>query len=144
MGLRPEIQQNSGLNLYIPSLKHKIVIETPLYALGTELDQIIKNEITDIGILPLRHYGDTARGFNILFTYGDSEKGTQEWFDTASGPKDNGYLEITDLRIVESPTPGASLYEVTFEFECDLYYYYEPGMYYATLRDCVMKLMFYV
>jgi hypothetical protein len=103
---------------------------------------MVRKHITEVGDLPLE--SDVVSGFdgfNIVFRYNNFDENRSDIFETKGGNQDGSFLRIEELEIVDLPS-GNTQYEVTFEFECNLYYYGKPDQFYKRLENGIMKLRF--
>jgi len=144
MGFRPESLPSNTAVSHFPHLKHSVRIETPSSSAQVSMSQIIKDNIVEIGDLPLTSDAiDYFEGFNVVFTFSDLEAGRQRIFESSGGNQEGSYLRITQLEIDNSQF-GVTMYTVTFEFTCSLYYNGNQERFYARIENAVMHLHFSV
>lgn len=142
LGFRPKAVFEGSPIGEIPHLKHWLVIESPTNTVGTLVSKIISENIKNIEELPLQSDKISSDdGFNINFRFNNLEKNRSDIFEARGGNQEGSFLRITELDIQESPT-DIKQYTVTFEFECNLYYYGEPNQFYKRLRNGIMKIQF--
>lgn len=125
-----------------PHLKHWLFIESPSNSSETQKADMVRKHITKMGDLPLESDIVSAfDGFNINFSFNNLDKGRTEIFVSSGGNQDDSFLRISELDIQEYPS-GITQYNVTFEFECNLYYYGKPNQFYKRLNNGIMKIQF--
>ena len=126
-----------------PHLKHYLLIETPSDTVQRSFTELIEKNITQIGDLVIQSdVVDFLDGFNISFNFNDYDNLASQKFETLGGNQDGSFLKITNLEIKNFPLAGIKQYNVTFEFECNLYYYNNPNKFYNKIENGVMKLKF--
>ncbi len=129
---------NQGI---IPHLKHYVLLETPASKTDISLAEIIKNNLTQVGDLPLQSAKTgSLEGFNVVFRFNDNVANISRIFEARGGNQDGSYLKITELKITDFP--NGTHCEVTFEFSCNLFYYGDPKKFFARLEDGKMRLVF--
>ena len=106
-------------------LEHYILINSPAYEPLENLSlQKIIEETVKLGDHNLASNEiDRSSGFNIIFAVPQLTQGngSLSFFESRNGNQDGSYFRITELEINELPT--RTLYTVTFEFSCNLYYF---------------------
>ena len=133
----------SGIGIF-PDYKHYLWLQSPLTSEQQNRDALVEKVITSEGDLPFRTLKKS--GFNIEFKGADPDK--SRIFVSEKGPQRDGtYLRIAKLDIDTLHSDKFTLvrgFDVTFEFTCDLYDYYEPHDYFGRIEEGRLRTYFEV
>ena len=127
-------------------LKHYIEINSPAFAVGTDLKTIIDSTIHEGELLLASNNINRMEGFNVnlAIPHGDDNSSdistALSFFESLNGKQENSYLRITELEIAERL--GVLFYTVTFEFACDLYYFGNPDKHFGRLENGILRMAF--
>lgn len=135
LGFNPVTELNGNINgTLLPHLKHWVVIETPIFPLGLSDSEMAYQTIKNIGDLPLQsNIVPDSLGFNIVFRFNDLNDNASRVFEARGGDQEGSYLKITELDI-KALTNNTFFYEVTFDFNCKLYYFGEPNKFFRKME----------
>ncbi len=127
-----------------PPYKHYLFIHSPMTSEQQSRDALVEKVITSEGDLSFRTLKES--GFNIQFRGADPDK--SRLFVSEKGHQGDGtYLRIAELDIDTLHSDKFTLvrgFDVTFEFTCDLYDYYEPHDYFGRIEEGRLRTYFEV